>query len=765
MQPAYNEFLRSKITVASYAGFEVDPGELHPVLFPFQRDLTVWGIRKGRAAIFADTGLGKTLMQLEWARAIGEYVLIIAPLSVARQTVRIAREKLGLEIPYIRNQGAVEDHPGVMVFATNYEMIEQFDFSKWAGVVLDESSILKALDGKTREKLTDLCKDVQFRLCCTATPAPNDLAEIGNHSEFLGVMTAEEMKAEFFYKDGDDNQYHLRPHGEMAFYKWLASWGMSIRKPSDFGYSDNGYELPELEIIPHYVKVEAAPEGQLFFTGLHGIGDRVKVRKSTAEERCKAAAELVNAEPGEQWIVWCGLDDEQRMIEALIPDCVSVYGSQKPDVKAQALEDFQDGKFRVLVTKSRIAGYGMNFQNAARMAFVGLSDSWETYYQSIRRIYRFGQKRACKVYIVLSEIEDEIYQNVMSKETEAKRMSQKLIEHVQQYELAEVGRVVTADEWTYEEADASGKDWRIMLGDSCERMKEIENESIDLSVFSPPFESLYVYSPTERDLGNSHGNGEFFEHFKFIIRELLRVTKPGRICAVHVADIPAMLVRDKYIGMKDFSGEVIRAFQAEGWILDARIPIDKNQQAQSIRTHAKGLTFQQLERDRVWSRPALPDYILKFRKPGENARAVRGGIDRDTWIDWAAPTWPDEQDRTQEQGAFPTWYGISESDTLQYQSARDNADGRHVCPLQIGTVERCVQLWSNPGELVFTPFAGIGTEVWTAVKHGRRGLGIELKKRYWQTAVSNLKALESDLGAVDLMSWAAQNQPIPTAAD
>lgn len=754
----YEDFLRTKITVADRAGFEVDAEAINSLLFPFQRDLTRWAVRKGRAAIFADAGMGKTLMQLEWARLMGQKTLIIAPLSVARQTVRQALDLIGMEIIYVRRQQDMEAHAGQRIFITNYEMIDNFDISQFGAVVLDESSILKSLDGKTRQRLTELCAEVPYRLCCTATPAPNDLAEIGNHAEFLGILTSEEMKAEYFFKDGDDNEYHLRPHAEAHFYRWLASWGMSIRRPSDFGYSDDGYELPPLEILPQYVRVEVAPDGQLFFTGLHGIGGRIAVRKATAEERCKAAAELVNAEPDEQWIVWCGLDDEQRMIESLIPGCVSVYGSQKPDEKAQALEDFQDGKYRVLVTKSRIAGFGMNFQNAARMAFVGLSDSWETYYQSIRRIYRFGQKRACKVYIVLSEIEDEIYQNVISKENEAKRMSQSLIDRVQQSELAEIGRSADSLDWVYKTDEASGIDWRILLGDSCERMAEIPDESIDLSVFSPPFESLYVYTPTERDLGNSHGSEEFFEHFRFIIRDLFRVTKPGRICAVHVADIPAMLVRDKYIGMKDFSGEVIRAFQKEDWILDARVPIDKNQQAQSIRTHAKGLTFQQLERDRVWSRPALPDYILKFRKPGENAAPVRGGITRDTWIDWAAPTWPDENDRTKEQGGYPTWYGISESDTLQYASARDNGDGRHICPLQIGTVERCVLLWSNPGELVFTPFAGIGTEVWTAVKHGRRGLGIELKERYWKTAVSNLKKLEAEKGAVDLFAFARMNQ-------
>jgi DNA modification methylase len=628
-------------------------------------------------------------------------------------------------------------------------------------VVLDESSILKSIDGKIKDRLMDACTNTPYRLCCTATPAPNDLPEMGNHSEFLGIKTRREMEAEFFYHDEDG--YHLRPHAESDFFKWLASWGMSVRKPSDLGYPDQGYDLPALEILPIYTRVNEAPEGQLFYTGLSGINGRAKVRKSTAEDRCRAAAELINSEPEQQWIVWCGLDAEQAMMEKLIGDCVSVYGKHTPDQKAQAIEDFQDGRYRALLTKPKIAGMGMNFQNAARMVFVGLNDSWETYYQAIRRIWRFGQTRPCKVYIVISEIEDEILENVRRKEVEASNMSKKLIENIQQFELAEIGNGQAEKEWQYETNEASGDGWKILLGDSCERMKEIESESVDMSVFSPPFESLYVYSPTERDLGNSHGTEEFFTHFNFIIRELLRITKPGRIAAVHVADIPAMLVRDGYIGMKDFSGDVIRAFQAAGWILDARIPIDKNQQAQSIRTHAKGLTFQQMEKDRTWSRPALPDYILKFRKPGENAVPVKGGVSHEQWIDWANPTWPDE-DRTKEQGAFSTWYGIKESDTLQYKNGREDKDGRHLAPLQIETASRPILLWSNPGELVFTPFCGSGTEVWTAKKHGRRALGIELKRSYWNTSVSNLRDLENEMGAVDLLSW-ANLQPAAIPAD
>ena len=281
-------------------------------------------------------------------------------------------------------------------------------------------------------------------------------------------------------------------------------------------------------------------------------------------------------------------------------------------------------------------------------------------------------------------------------------------------------------------------------GDSAEVLQGLPDNSVHLSVYSPPFSSLYVYSPSERDLGNSNEQS-FFDHYRYIIDQVLRVTMPGRVTAVHVADTPAMLARDGYIGLKDFSGDVIRAYIAAGWVFDARIPIDKNQQAQSIRTHSKALTMSQLERDRTWNRPALPDYILKFRKPGENTVPVVGGdVSRDLWIEYANPTWPGyDGDRAADSGAFSTWYGIRETETLNVVEARSEEDERHICPLQLGTIERCVRLWSNKGETVLTPFGGIGSEVYQSIRLGRKGIGIELKSTYWQVGVRNLKRAES----------------------
>jgi len=747
----YQDFLQSKRIVVNAAGKEVDG--IHPMLFPFQQDLVRWAARKGRSGIFADTGLGKTFMQVEWARLIGGRSLIIAPLSVARQTVGEAA-KINVDVHYTRSGEDLAE--GINI--TNYEMVNHFDPGDFASVVLDESSILKSLAGKTRRKLTCMFAATPYKLCCTATPAPNDIAEIANHAEFLGIMTRTDMMAAFFVHD--DKGYRLKRHAEEPFYRWLASWGMAIKKPSDLGYSDDGFALPELSIYPTFADCDYVPMGQLCFSGLKGITNRSAVRRATLRERVKLAAEIVNGDTA-QWLVWCGLNDESKMLTELIPGAIEVKGADSIDSKIASIESFQNGDSRVMVTKPKIAGMGMNFQNAHKMAFVGLSDSWEQYYQAIRRCWRFGQIEPVSVYVILATIEDAIWHNIQRKEQEAERMTKRLIQHVKEFERAEIANIVDAD-CPYQEDSAAGKDWRIMLGDSAQRMAELDDDSIDLSVFSPPFQALYQYSPTERDLGNSSTPVEFNQHFGYIVDHLLRVTKPGRICAVHVADIPAMMVRDGYIGMKDFSGDVLRLFMDRGWIFDARIPIDKNQQAQSIRTHTKALTMKQLEKDRTWLRPALPDYILKFRKAGENEIAVVGGdVSRDLWIDWANPTWPNEGDRCVEWGAWATWYGISETDTLQgYRSARGvhrnngGNDERHICPLQLSTIERCIRLWSNEGETVLSPFAGIGSELYQALKLGRKAIGIELKEGYYHQAIQYVKQAER----ADLFSFA--NVPV-----
>ena len=727
------------------------------MLFEWQRDIVKWAVKKGRCAIFLDTGLGKTFIQLEWARLLSQNTLIVAPLSVARQTTREAL-KIGIDVKYIRSQlDVISSHK---LWITNYEMIEQFNFEKFGAVVLDESSILKSIGGKTRKKLTELCQTVKYRLCCTATPAPNDYIELGNHTEFLGICKTSEMLAMFFINANKEHtivldnkiyrrkgtnkggtEWRLKHYAETHFFRWLASWAITMRKPSDLEYSDDGFELPPLNIDVNFIHSDYTPNDQLFFTHLHGITDRIKVRKSTLSDKLEKLQDIVNHNKcNEQWIVWCGLDDESKSATAILNGAIEVKGSDTLEYKIKTLEDFQDGKFNILITKPKIAGFGMNFQNACNMIFLGLNDSWETYYQCIRREWRYGQTKPVNVYLILHDVETEIYQNIMRKDAMAQRLITTLINQVKNYEKDELNMNIT-ELSEYKEHRESGENWLALLGDSCERLKELKEDSIDLSVYSPPFADLFTYTSSERDLGNSRNWPEFFDHYKFIITEILRVTKPGRLTCVHTSDIPAMAQRDGYIGLKDFPGEVIRTYEKEGWIFTGRAFVQKNPQSQAIRTKSKALLFVQLRKDSSDSRPALVDQILLFKKPGDNIVPVKpvenGEMDNETWIEWANGI----------------WLGIQETNTLQFSKARGQDDEKHICPLQLGTIERCIKLYSNPGETILTPFGGIGSEAYMAIKLKRKAILMELKLEYYQVAVNNLKKAETALQAPDLFSY------------
>lgn len=464
IEKSYADFIQDKqIKFKSY-GVDVDPGKLHPSLFQFQKDSVLWMLRKGRALGGLDTGLGKTRIQLEWARILIElgkakHGLIIAPLSVAKQTLREA-SKIDIDLKYIRESQDLDDTHSLYI--TNYEMAHNFNPSDFGEVALDESSILKSLDGKYRRYLTKAYSTIPFRSCYTATPAPNDEVEIGNHAEYLGVNTANEMKSMFFinankvsedfaeladgrtvairkkHSNKEGQEWRLRNYGKEKFYEWLASWALMMSLPSDLGYSDNGYVLPALNIHPLFVDVDYVPEGQLFFTKLKGIQDRTKIRRGTLNDRVNLVADLTNSD-NDQWIHWCALDIESQALKKVIKDCVEIKGSDSPEYKAEMMEAFQDGKYKVMITKPRIAGFGMNFQNAHKMAFVGLGDSWELYYQCLRREWRFGQKFNVEAYIILSEIEHAIYDNVMRKERMATEMKKELMKNVRMYEEQELG--------------------------------------------------------------------------------------------------------------------------------------------------------------------------------------------------------------------------------------------------------------------------------------------------------------------------------------
>lgn len=921
---SYAEFLARKAVVDVPSGI-VDDVTLNPSLFPFQADIVRWALRRGRAAIFADCGMGKSIMELDWSRIVSERmdapVLILAPLAVAKQTVREG-EKFGIEVNYCRSQDAVRD--GINI--TNYEMLHHFKPEVFCAVVPDESGILKSQDGATRTEIIESFRSTPYKLACTATPAPNDYMELGNHAEFLGVMTRVEMLSMFFTHDGGETQkWRIKRHAERDFWRWLASWSVMIRKPEDLGYENGDFILPPLN--RHQVTVRASKTSEfLFAMPAQSLIERLGARRDTIDDRVSACAELVNAS-SESWVIWCNLNSESDALAKAIPGSVAVSGSDSLESKeivakwfsghecpcghplfraklvswknvnrriisasiigktgiegsanrkstaestekksastsllttgqiekstnahqtnngestraegnctlpiqgcgkssnrtrrsggqktltrdltnecgdsefppptitdyfpsnmdrAQSAEDQtlgidveddftsiivtpqgKSGAFsvptatweleslettqigskrrqcicghmsgrRILISKCSILGHGMNWQHCHNVAFVGLSDSWEAYYQAVRRCYRFGQMSPVDVYVITADTEGAVVANIDRKEKDAEKMAANIVEHMKESMQANMHGVTrTVD--SYAKDTKSGKDWTMHLGDCVEVLRGMPDNSLHYSVFSPPFASLYTYSASDRDLGNCKDHEEFFAHFKFVIAELCRVIMPGRLVSMHCMDLPTSKTRDGVIGLHDFRGDVIRAFEAEGFIYHSSVCIWKDPVTAMQRTKALGLLHKQIKKDSCMSRQGIPDYVVTMRKPGDNPERVthtNESFPVDVWQRYASPIWMD----------------INPSDTLQYRSAREAADERHICPLQLTVIRRCIELWTNPGDTVLSPFAGIGSEGFVALQLGRKFVGAELKQSYWKQACNNLATAKQQHG-------------------
>lgn len=719
MTSEYRRFLESKAWTSPRTGLD-DVPTLHDSMFEFQRDAVSWALRRGRACLFLECGLGKTLCQLEWARHVPGDVLILAPLAVSGQTVAEGN-RFGIEASISR-----DGQKRGKITVTNYERIHRFDSSQYDGVVLDESSILKSHTGHYRTALIEAFRHTRFRLCCTATPAPNDIMELANHVEFMGLMQRQEFLATWFTHDGGDtSKWRLKKHAECGFWEWMATWSVMMRTPSDLGYDDNGFILPSLNMIEHRIETGITKEGELIPLPALNLHEQRAARRSTLDHRVALTADIVNATPG-QWLVWCELNDESTALSRAIDGAVEVKGADDSEVKERRLLDFANGKERVLITKPRIGGFGLNLQNCHQQFFVGLSHSFEQTYQAIRRSWRFGQKSTVDVHVAITDIESEVTANVHRKQKEHETMSKNMVETMRDKSLEEL-RGIEREQAVYETKHEAGNGWDLYLGDSVEEMCNVDNDSVGLSVFSPPFASLYTYSASDRDMGNCKDYSKFMEHFGFLIKELMRATMPGRNCCVHCMDLPILKERDGFIGIRDFPGIIVRAFEEHGWYFHSRVVVWKDPVTAMQRTKAIGLLWKQLKKDSTMSRMGIPDYVITFRKPGENPKPVThtpGDFPVDMWQKWASPVWMD----------------INPSDTLQREGARENDDERHIAPLQLEVIRRCVRLWSNPGDLVLSPFAGIGSEGFVSVQEDRRFVGIELKESYFRRAVANMKA-------------------------
>lgn len=745
MTDKYTNFLKNKRIEYKNSGFSINENGLNPMLFDFQKAIVKWSLVKGKAAIFADCGLGKSPIQLEWAKythhKTNKPILIFAPLGVTYQTKREG-EKFGIEVNTCRNNNDVID--GINI--TNYEMLHHFSNENLGGLILDESSILKGFDGHFRMEISKFAQSIPYRLACTATPSPNDLVEIINHAEFLGIMEEREIKALFFTNRAQDivQKWVLKEHAKEDFWKWLSSWSVALRMPSDIGYENNDFILPKLYVkqIKTLSKINLTKKGLFNSIKPKSLKEFQQVRRDSIKERVKACANLVN-NSNEQWLIWCDLNRESEELKKVLKDSIEVRGSNKTEYKEKSIVDFQNGKIRVLISKPVIFGHGMNLQNCHNMAFVGLSHSYEKLYQATRRCWRFGQKNEVYSYHIVDESEGDIIKNINRKEKEVQILFDNIIKNMNLSGQLQTKR----EEMIYMEEMKEGKDWKLYLGDSIKTIDNIETESIGLSVFSPPFPGMYVYSNSKRDLGNTKTIKELIDHFRFLVDEdkLYRITMPGRHCCIHLSQGVSFKSKDGYIGIKDFRGKVIQMMEEEGWIYYGEVCIDKCPQIRAIRTKDRGLLFKTLSKDSSLMHPALADYLLQFMKPGENPNPIPAGISKnynnekgwittDEWIEWAAPVW------YRQTSDYPG--GIRETDVLQYRNARSNEDEKHLCPLQLGVIERAIKMWTAPEEIVYSPFAGIGSEGYVALKLNRKFIGGELKKSYFDLAIKNLESVK-----------------------
>lgn len=758
----YQNFLATKHVRVQYSGHRFEPHQLNRHLRDWQAAVDCWWLKVGRPGGFEDCGLGKTLQQLAFADALIRYgyakrALILAPPAVAQQTLAEAvKFQIEADCRVVRHGREVDS--GINI--TNYERLHLFDAKDFEIVVLDESSILKSYIGKTKQELLKLFKDTRYRLACTATPAPNDHMELGNHAEFLGVMRANEMMMRWFINDTmHTGNYRLKGHAEADFWRWMASWAVSASKPSDLGdYSDEGYELPPLNIQEHVLGDEKlfADDSRLSATAQH------KAKRARAAAWADRVSQLVNEKPEEPWVCWCDTNYEADELRNCLPDAVEVRGSDQLEAKEEALLAFTNGQIKRLITKAKIAGFGMNWQHCANTT-CPVNDSYERFYQMLRRLYRFGQLRTVNCHIVLSPEELAIARNVQAKSAAHEVMKSKMSESMKEFQSDNLRERVTLQVAPPLRKEY-GEGWTLHHGDCVESARQMRDDSIDFTIHSPPFSNLYIYSDSLADMGNAKDHDEFFKHYEFLIEQLYRVTVPGRLCAVHCKDLPLYKGRDGAAGLFDFPGLITRSFERFGWVFHSRVTIWKDPVTEMQRTHNHGLLHRQLCKDSSASRQGMADYLLVFRKWNDDAefpQPVTTGnpycrftryvgdegpeaepVDADRLADGLIElTEPDRHSiQVWQRYASPVWFDIRQMRVLNYRLGRDDKDEKHICPLQLDVIERAIELWTNPSDLVFDPFNGIGSSGYVALKAGRRYVGSELKQSYFDQSVTNLLA-------------------------
>jgi DNA modification methylase len=795
----YKEFLEDKKITVKPSGFEVDESKLNPMLYDYQKDIVRFALRAGKFLLLQDCGLGKTPEQLEWAHHVNEYtdkpVLIIAPLGVTMQTVRES-EKFNRQVKYIRLDSEIDDQSSI----TNYEMLKSFlNTSDWyGGIIFDESSIFKGLGNRTLKLAKQLVDNFDFRLCCSATPSPNDYDELLRQAEILGIMPEKEAKAMFFTQDGASNKWKLSKWADKGpFWDWCSGWMIAMRKPSDLGYSDDTFVRAGNNLVELVVKgkeYKTSNQMSLFPVQAKGMTERRRARKVSVIDRVSAIAELVNNPDkmreivpdyvdGEPIVIWRKFLAEADEVCKQMPLFVDIRGSLKRNEKEKYIIQFSDGEINHIVTDPSMFGHGMNWQHARIQFFLGLSDSYEEYYQAMRRLWRNGQTRDVYTFWVYADTEGNVIKNINRKQQQHDQLYDRIVKRMaRHYDASILDHQIEKDEMEYKVDYFESDDYKVFLGDSAEMLEQVENDSIHLTVTSTPFAGLnFAYSNSMRDVGNSKDGKELTNHLSFIMRQVYRVTMPGRLACVELMAEPLFKWRNGHTGRIDFRGDVIRMMQDLGWIWHSEVVVTKDPQLKAGRTHDSGLTQASVHKDMCRAAPVIDAYVLIFRKPGENLIPVKaldsamyqqeGWIPMypedgpASWVELAHGYWMYDDPDMYLPLPNEVWTDIKESGVLKWDEngsgkgkkqvhtlGRDDDDDRHLAPMQLETVRRLIRMYSNPEETVLDPFSGQGTTGFCAIEQGRKYTGCELKPSYWELSERVLKYATKQANQRDLFT-------------
>lgn len=820
----YIDFLKSKIDVAPITGFEISPDKINSILKPHQRDAVVWAVRGGRRALFESFGLGKTVQALEWCHVITENIggqaLIVMPLGVKQEFKRDAVELLGYpEPPYVRNMAEIKS-TNAPILLTNYERVRDGDIDPtyFTATSLDEAAVLRSFGSKTYQTFLDKFKGVPYKLVNTATPSPNKYKELIHYAGYLEIMDTGQALTRFFKRDSTKaNNLTLYPEREEEFWTWLSTWALFINKPSDLGYSDEGYNLPQLKINYHCLKpsdVYMNRDGQYQMAKdvSMSLSECAREKRDSIDIRVKKACEIIEAEPDNNFIVWHDLEAERKALKKANPSIVDIYGSQDYDIRERRVVDFQNGKIRLFATKKELSGSGCNFQrHCHRAIFLGIDYEFNDFIQAIHRIYRFLQKEQVVIDIIYTENEIGILNVLKEKWKQHEKLNRKMTDIIQKYGLSNANVENLKRKMGVKRVKVTGQNYTAILNDCVEEARLMDENSIDLIHTSIPFSNHYEYSANYNDFGYNEDTQKFFEQMDYLTPELLRVLKPGRVAAIHVKD-RVLFGNATGTGMptiEPFHAQCIAHYMKHGFAYFGMITVVTDVVRENNQTYRLGWTEQCKDGSKMGV--GCPEYVLLFRKlPTDHSKAYadepvvksKDEYSRGRWQIDAHGYWRSSGDRlvTKEEiisadvsvlqklyreyskntvynykehvhlaeeldkdGKLPAvfmvvapaswcddvWDDINRMRTLNTNQSRRRAT-MHVCPLQLDIVERIITRYSNKGDVVFDPFAGLFTVPYVAAKMGRYGIGTELNEDYFRDGVGYLKTTDMATAQISL---------------